>query len=135
MSEYNLISPPKYQERNSSGNFRATDIRWSPTLSKITNVIMNSGQPILYQVDDKPSPAYTYNQLQVVNNNQEKPVEYTGSKYIVEKIIEKLKKSNKVYYKVQWKNYPNPSQYTDEPRTELIKTPGVKKLIEEFEKK
>ena len=45
------------------GKFRATDIRWNPTISTITNVIITPNQPILYNVDGL-STGYTFNQLQ-----------------------------------------------------------------------
>ena len=45
--------------------FRATDVRWSTTVHTVSNIIINVGQPILYQVDNDRSTAYTFNQLLV----------------------------------------------------------------------
>lgn len=49
-------------------HFRSTDIRWDPKVKTITNIILNPAQPVLYQVDDDNSVAYTFNQLQVVKS-------------------------------------------------------------------
>ena len=94
------------------GTFRATDIRWSTKLSKVTNIIIDNNNPILYQVDNKRSPAYTYNQLLPVDEDNIKAppavdvMEGTPSQYVVYKIIDKKKEKNKIYYRIVWKGYP-----------------------------
>lgn len=65
-------------EKLSSGTsgtsqFRATDIKWEPTIRTITNIILTPNQPVMYQVDNK-TPAYTFNQLQQVNDKEVAPV-------------------------------------------------------------
>ena len=61
------------------GTFRATYIRWG--ISKITNVIIDANEPIVYQIDNKPFPAYTYNQLQpVVEERLKAPI----GKHVIE---------------------------------------------------
>ena len=123
------------------GNFRATDIRWSRKIHKISNIIIDNDNPILYQVDNKPSPAYTYNQLQIVDIDKleappaELVIEGTPSTYIVKKIIDKKKeKNNKIYYRVIWKGYPKEKDYTWEPKSELINFSDVRVLINDYEK-
>jgi hypothetical protein len=94
-----------------SGNFRATDVRFSPQIHTITNVIIAPRAPPLYQVDNKANPAYTYNQLQTVDDDQEKPTNIKGGMYIVEKILgkktERVGKKSRVVYLVKWKGYEN----------------------------
>jgi hypothetical protein len=122
------------------GTFRASDIRWSRKLSKITNIIIDNAEPLMYQVDDKPT-SYTFNQLQVVDEKKIKEpegistIEGKPTTYIVKAIKGKRKEKGKIQYLVQWKGYPKESDYTYEPKTELIKNPLVKELITEFENK
>ena len=111
------------------GHFRATDIRWSPKVTKITNVILTPGQPPMYQVEGDDKRAYTYNQLQTVDNNEEKPFQFSGSKYIVEKIVDKKGKK----YLVKWKGYGNDSN-SWEDGTQLSSSPDIKKMIDSFNK-
>ena len=123
------------------GDFRATDIRWSRKISKVTNIIIDDNNPILYQVDNKHSPAYTYNQQQVVDvDNLEDPpasevMEGTPSQYIVKEIVDKKKEKNKIYYRIRWKGYPLEKDITWEPKTELVKNPLLKDFIDAFEEK
>jgi hypothetical protein len=56
-----------FGQQISGNSFRATDIRWSRKISYITNILLNGGQPPLYQLDNKVAPAYTRNQLQPVD--------------------------------------------------------------------
>ena len=119
------------------GGFRATDIRWSRKISKVSNIIIDEGEPLLYQLDDKPT-SYTFNQLQVVDEAKlsEPPasvIEGTPETYVVKAIKDKRTENRKIQYRVQWKGYPNEADWTWEPKTELIKKPLIKKLIEKYE--
>ena len=122
-----MISYPGYKRLH--GDCRAKDI------------IIDDNNPILYQVDNKPSPAYTYNQLQVVDVDKlEDPpasevMEGTPSQYIVKEIVDKKKEKNKIYYRIRWKGYPLEKDITWEPKTELVKNPLLKDLIDAFEEK
>ena len=132
-----LEEPLDTAGRKLHGGFRATDIRWSRKISKVSNIIIDDGEPILYQVDDKPT-SYTYNQLQFVNEAKlnEPPasvIEGTPETYVVKAIKDKRTHQRKIQYLIQWKGYPKPEDYTWEPRTELIKKPLIKKLIEKYE--
>ena len=62
-----LDKPVDTFERKLIGNFRATDIRWSRKISYISNIIIDNGQPALYQLDNQKTPAYTINQLQPID--------------------------------------------------------------------
>ena len=112
-----------------SGNFRATDIRWDPTIKIITNVILSPRSPPLYQIDNKQNPAYTYNQLQTVDEAQEKKTNIKEGKYKVEKILEKRKKGKLFEYLVKWEGYENPDW---QPAKNLK---GVQELVDKFNKK
>lgn len=127
-----MLDKPQEATGDKIGNqrFRATDIRWNPKISTVTNVIFGEG-PILYQVDDKPT-SYTYNQLQFVRDTEKKPPTSVLRKYLVEKIVGKKMQNNKIYYEVQWKGFPNKKDNTWEPKTELIKNPLIKKLIDDY---
>jgi hypothetical protein len=50
-----LDKPQEPTGQKLSGKFRATDIRWDPKISTITNLIFEPNQPILYQVNNKPT--------------------------------------------------------------------------------
>ena len=122
------------------GTFRATYIRWSTKLSKVTNIIIDNNNPILYQVDNKRSPAYTYNQLLPVDEDNIRPppavdvMEGTPSQYVVYKIIDKKKEKSKIYYRIVWKGYPRKEDQTFELKSELEKNPLIKEMIEKYEK-
>jgi len=115
-----------------SGHFRATDIRWDPEIKEITNVILTPGQPPLYQVSGDNKVAYTFNQLQTVDEGQEKKKPYSGEKYVVEKIMKSRTvgrgKNAKTEYLVKWKDYPD-SANTWEPES-ISNKPDVAKMID-----
>jgi len=123
--------------------FRATDIRWSRKISYITNILLNGGQPPLYQLDDKVAPAYTRNQLQVVDVEkiQDPPASsvlegnINDYSYVVKDIIDKRKKKNKIEYLVVWKGFPDKKDQTWEKGVELKKFKESREKVEEYEKK
>lgn len=109
------------------GKFRATDIKWSIKPTTIERYQLMPNQPILYKLKGK-SALYTKNQLQIVDINSKLPPLTIQKKFIIEKIIGKLQKNGKVYYRVKWKNYDD---ITVEPRTSLIN--DVPLLVSSFE--
>lgn len=110
-----------------NGRFRIGDIRWENVVRKITQVYLRPDFPPMYQVDGDDNVAYTRNQLQVVLSNEKKPSMKLRKREIVEKILKRIVKGNKVFFEIQWDS----GDVTEEPRTQLIKDiPG---LIEEFE--
>ena len=112
-----------------SGTFRATDIRWDPTIKVITNVILSPRSPPLYQVDHQQNPAYTYNQLQTVDDDQEKKTYIKEGKYKVEKILEKRKKGKLYEYLIKWEGYEKPDW---QPAKNLK---DVQQMVDDFNKK
>ncbi|KYQ93229.1 hypothetical protein DLAC_05872 [Tieghemostelium lacteum] len=68
-----LDNPIDYTtEKRLHGNFRASDIRWNPKVKTISKLMIKPGYPPLYKV--KGSKIwYTKNQLQLVDDNEEKP--------------------------------------------------------------
>jgi hypothetical protein len=81
----------------------------------------------MYEVNNDDNVAYTRNQLQVVKSDEKKPNSKLQKKVIIDEILERYKKGNKIYFKVKWSD----GDETEEPRTSLIKdVPG---LVEEFE--
>lgn len=123
------------------GKFRVTDIRWDPEIRKVTNIIMDDGQPPMYQLDDPKqelgvdtSARYTKKQLQVVPDNEEKPpktvIRGKPTQYVVEKLVGRKKEKGRVYFKVQWAGFPN--EDTWEPRTTLME--DVPDMVLRYEK-
>ena len=49
-----ILDKPKgvLGEKLHGNAFRATDIKWNPQISKITNIILTPNQPVMYQVDN-----------------------------------------------------------------------------------
>ena len=124
-----LDKPIDFMGRKLHGNtFRQGDIRWSkPTTIIRAQIIPN--QPVLYKLKGF-NPLYTREQLQVVPAVSNLPP--TRNTYIIEKIIDKRKKSNRIEYLIKWQNYPDTAN-TWESRKELIKD-GNTDIIKEFEK-
>ena len=75
-------------------------------ISHVSNIIIDDGQPILYQVDGHKTPAYTFNQLQPIAEKHiqdprgELTVEGNLSDYtfVVKDIEDKRKVKNKIEY-------------------------------------
>ena len=126
------------------GNFRKGDQRWDSTPQTIKQVLMRPDQPVLYLLSQKADPTkvetvgYTRKQLQVVQDNEPEPdpekldaPEFET--YNVHSVEDKRKYKNKIQYLVRWVGFPDPKDWTWQFRTELIKNPNVKKLIDQFE--
>jgi hypothetical protein len=112
------------------GKFRATDYRWDQKISTITSVYMAPDSPVLYQLDNNDQIGYTKNQLQLVDDKEQLPEKVADEKYIIEKIVKKIKINNKIYFKVKWKGYV---ETTVEPRSEIMKDAPL--LVKAFEDK
>ncbi len=123
-------------------HFRATDIRYDPEIRTISKIILQPGQPVLYNIDNKNYPAYTYNQLQIVNENEEAPpaslVKRTSidtDTYTINKIIEYKIINKKKQYLVSFKGYKKTSDRQWYSKSELLKIkqiPKIKQLIDKF---
>lgn len=122
-------------KRHADSNWRVTDARWSKKNHTIEQVILRSNQPPLYRVDGLKNTVYTRSQLQIVNENESKPIIPKEETYEVERILEKKKINNLIHYKIKWKNFPI-SKATYEPRKKLLKDLGketLKELEDEFQ--
>jgi len=139
-----LDAPLDYvTDKRLHGKFRITDIKWDPHPRIITNIMLMPGQHPMYQLNDEndvnktdTSVAYTKAQLQVVTDDEEAPhpkvIRGNPDTYVVQRLVDKKKQNNKIYYKVRWKGYP-PNQDTWEPRKHLIKDVPV--LVKAYELK
>lgn len=115
------------ESKRLNGSFRIGDIRWSKNIGHVTQVYLRPDQPPLYEVDNDNNVAYTRNQLQVVRSDEKKPSSKLQKKVVIDEILERFKKGNKIYFKVKWSD----GDITEELRASLYKdVPG---LIEEFE--
>jgi len=112
------------------GDFRASDIRWDPTVRTVEAVNIKPNQPPMYTISGKESVSYTKNQLQLIPLNESKPPVSTQMKHVVEAIIGKKTVKGKVYYLIKWKTLPK-DKATWEPRVELIKTIPI--LVSQFD--
>jgi hypothetical protein len=120
------------------GKFRSTDIRWNVKPRVIRDILLKPGYPPLYFLDgpigkNKIEPiTYTKNQLQVIHDNEQYPdlkvIRGKPATYRVEKIIDKKRIKNRIYYTIKWFGVP---KTTLEPRTELIK--DVPQLVRDFD--
>lgn len=130
-------------DRRLHGHFRSTDIRWSPQIRVVKEVILKPGFPPLYLLDGafsrhKIEPvAYTKAQLQVVKENEKMPegdkiIRGKPTSYKVQEILGKKYVKNEVFYKIKWLGYAK-SASTWEPRSTLIKE--IPDMIKEFELK
>ena len=130
-----------FGQQISGNSFRATDIRWSRKISHVTNIILNGGQPPLYQLDGNTAPAYTRNQLQPVDVEkiEDPPASLVMEgnvndySYVVKNIIDKRKNKNKIEYLVVWKGFPDKKDQTWEPRADLVKFPDSKEKVGVYE--
>jgi hypothetical protein len=139
-----LDKPKDILGKKLMGNFRNTDTRWDTQPSVITNVIFDVNQPVLYQVDDKPT-SYTFNQLQVVDSNEQAPPasvidsDRVPKQYVVAGIEDYKEIDNRgIQYLLRWKGYPNKKDWTWQYRDALMNTtsqPWLFELIKNFEKK
>ena len=126
-----------YNQGRLQGDFRKSDIRWSRDVKEITNIYLTPNQPIMYQVNNDNSIAYTDNQLQVINSNlkQPNPDYIRGDKNdaIIEKIIDSRKIGRKTEYLVKWYGYKSSdTNNTWEPSKSFDRTNDLKIMKREF---
>lgn len=124
-----LDEPQDIKGKKLHGTFRAGDLRFSPTVRTVEQIYLRPGQPPTYRVNGIKNVAYTKNQLQVVSKKEKPPNKEVLRKHFVEKIIGKEKRNNRIYYKVKWIGWKEP---TLEPKTMLIK--DIPDMIKEYER-
>lgn len=94
-----------------NGNFRSTDIKFSPTIYTITEVLIKPGFPPLYLTSKNDNVARTKNQLSKVLDDEKTPnpdyIRDDTEYHIVEKIINRKIENRKTFYLIKWKGLPN----------------------------
>ena len=126
-----------YTGKKLNGHFRATDIRWSVEKYFISNIILSGGQPPLYQVKDiynnELPIAFTYNQLQVIPNKENEPpktvIRGKPTQYVVKQIHNKRTYKKKLQYLVEYKGYPNETEWEWTDYNNLKHSKYIKHLI------
>lgn len=136
-----LDYPINFINKKRTGSlFRETDIRWSPDVHIITNILIKSNQPPLYVIDNNENVAYTKNHLQLIDENEKMPIKSSIRKikttrgkdvYIIDKIVGKRKHKNKIEYLIKWKGFDD-SDNTYESRKQLIED-NQKQIIDDYE--
>lgn len=123
-----LDTPKSYlDDKKLYGKFRMGDIRWSKELYTITNYYLRPNQPPMYQLNNDKTVAYTKYELQLVKDDEKKPNTFSQKKVLVDELLERFKKGNRVFFRVKW----NDGDITEEPRTNLIV--DVPQLVKDFE--
>ena len=136
-----LDYPINFINKKRTGSlFRETDIRWSPDVHIITNILIKSNQPPLYVIDNNENVAYTKNHLQLIDASEKMPIKSSIRKikttrgkdvYIIDKIVGKRKHKNKIEYLIKWKGFDD-SDNTYESRKQLIED-NQKQIIDDYE--
>lgn len=120
-----------------NGTFRSSDIRWSPKVYKITEVLLKPGFPPMYLTDANDNVARTKNQLSKVEGNEKEPdakfLRGNPEYYIIQEILEKRVKNRKTEYKVRWKGFKK-DDATWVSGKELDRTKDLKELKRKFNK-
>ena len=112
------------------GKLRATDHKWSLKPAEIEDLSIRPNQPIMYKIEGKNHNYFTKNQLQVFNEKEKIP---KARVYIIEKLLDKFDgKKGLKYFKVKWQGYDDEKDYTEEPRSKLMKT--NKEMVLEYER-
>ena len=132
-----------YDNKRLMGKFRESDVRWEIKPRIIKQVILQPQQPPLYLVsmidnenETDHGVAYTKNELQLVNDKEVKAQESAirpmkkGKQelYYVEKVMDKEKKRNRIFYLIKFKGISAPSW---EPKTALIEF--IPDLLKEYD--
>ena len=119
-----------------SGRFRSSDIRWSPDVTRVEQVLLKPGFPPMYLVaDDDKLVSRTKNQLQLVKRNERAPdVKYIrgNPEYAIINTIKDYRKQNrKDEYLVGFKGYDDTHDRWVEVK-ELNRTADLRHMKEEF---
>lgn len=116
-----------------NGKFRSSDIRWSPKIYKITEVILKPSYPPMYLTNSGDNVARTKNQLSVVRRNEKEPqkelIRGESEFYIVSKILDKKVENKKTLYLTKWKGFDKPSW---EPSEIFNRTKDLRELRKAF---
>ena len=115
-------------EQRLSGNFRATDLRFDPTVRTISKVLVTPGQPPLYVVEPirkkgkqvDPWVAYTKTELHIVDPEEADNRE-AQTFFLVKKIRKERGRGKQKEYLVEWNDFPDEIDFSWEP-SEYIQT-------------
>ena len=100
-----LDNPKSYIEgKTLHGKFRASDLRWSKEIHKVTDIYLRPNQPVMYGLDNSKQVAYTKYQLQVLKDNERLPSTENQKQFYAQKILSKRKVKGKVYYTILWED-------------------------------
>jgi hypothetical protein len=116
-------------KKQNTPNFRVGDYRLSKIPHRIEKVLLYAPPiPFRYMISDIQNASYTEDELVKSNEDQ--------LKWVVNRIMNKKKQGNKIYYLVKWKNIKGQKKFNDtwEPRAELLKD-GLIEYITEYENK
>ncbi len=118
-----------------NGNFRSSDIRWSPQVYEIIDVLLKPGFPPSYLTSKDDGVSRTKNQLSVVRKNEKEPkpqfIRGEPETYIISEILDKKIENKKTFYLIRWKGYSR-DDATWEPAKTLDRTETLKKMKREF---
>jgi len=67
-----LFKPKNVMGKNLSGKFRAADVRFSPEISVVSNILFTPDSPIMYLIDGSNQP-FSRNEFQIVEKGEELP--------------------------------------------------------------
>ena len=126
---YQLDNPEDYVSGSRlHGRFRKSDVRWSRTIHKVDQISLRPNQPPMYILSDMPvKVGYTKYQLQIVKDDETRPIQPDGAQQYAQRVTNKKKIKGKIYYEVEWED----KSRTEQPRTQLIKE--IPDLIKEYE--
>jgi hypothetical protein len=121
-----------------SGTFRTSDIKWSPKIYEITQVLLTPNKPPMYlcsKDDNIPIPRIKNEFLQVSKKIKEPDAKFIRTEnpeyYIVAEILDKRKNNKKDEYLVRWKGFKT-NEATWISGKELNRTRELKEMKREF---
>lgn len=117
------------------GKFRTSDIKWTPDVYEITDVLIKPGFPPGYLTTKNDMVFRTKNQLSVVRNNEQEPdakyIRGEPDTYIISEILDKKVENRKTYYLVRWKGFPR-ADATWEPSNIFDRTKALKEMKRDY---
>jgi hypothetical protein len=117
------------------GKFRSTDIKWTPKIYKITQILLKPNYPPMYLTDKNDNVARTKYQLSVVGRNEKEPdakyIRGNPEFYKVAEILDKRKVNNKTEYLIRWRGF-KANDATWEPAKVLDRTNDLKAMKKKY---
>jgi len=117
------------------GTFRTSDIKWSPKVYEVKEVLLKPGFPPMYLIDNGDNVARTKNQLQPISKELIEPdakfIRGNPEHYLISKILDKRVVNKRTEFKVKWKGFPE-NQATWISSEELDRTKELKQMKSKF---